>query len=204
MKPLLLISIVVLGLLVLLPQGWTDNQEAQLETADAQVNQLQQQNETLMTEQEQLQSEKGDLLLQNQQMHQDLAELEAAYEHLNAQNQTLQAEFAAAAWVADMNLTIAFVAGLVIFLAMSAVSVTAFAIARGTRLTQPQPSANLPEQSKTDELGYDRWASRRYRDQAIQKARLLERWERQSLLAFQKSRLASAVSKQRRMEREMA
>ncbi len=163
----------------------------------------QQQNDVLLAQQQQLQSEKDALALQNQQMQQNLTALQSGYQQLNGQNQALQAEFAADEQMDTTNLAMAFWAGAAVLLVVSAVTVTAVAIIQSLSLAQPQSSEALPEPFVT--LEPNPWASREYRDRAIQKARLIEQWERRSLQVSKSPHPAPVVvNHQRRVKQNTA
>lgn len=189
-KFLLLIVVVVLGVMVLVLLSQAGIQQAQLESLRAQVDQLQQQNHVLVAQQAQLNSEKENLLSQSQQLGQYLTSLQAAYQQEHAQNQLLQAEIAAAEQPANGNASIVFWAGLVGLLAMATGVPASFAIAR--RLYRAQNHGDQPIKSPADTL----WASQKYREQAIQKARLIELWERHSVLAYWNSHRISLPNHQ--------
>ena len=187
-KSLLLITVVVLGLIVLASTGQVGAQQAEFENLRSQVVQFQQQNQTLAAQQEQIQSEKEHLLAQNGRMQQDLTTVQVAYQQLDAQNQSLQTEIAAAVQAANETPSSAFWVSLVGLLVVSAVFAATLVIVWSTHPTPAQSSRELSsdmqlEQAEAD----DPWASRDYRDQAIRKARLIEQWERRSILTNRNS-----------------
>jgi chromosome segregation ATPase len=160
----------------------------------------QQQNDALLAQQQQLQRERDAVALQNQQMQQNLSTLQSGYQQLNGQNQALQAEFAADEQMDTTNLAVAFWVGAAVLLVVSAVIVTTVASSRASPGTA-QASAVLPEPSA---LEADPWISREYRDRAIQKARLIEQWERRSLQISQSPHAAPVMSNQRRVKQNTA
>ena len=180
LKPLLLVVVLVLGFMVVSLLGQAGAQQARLEILYLRTELLQQQNHTLAARQALLDREKENLLSQNQQMQQHLASLQAAYQQARTQNRQLQAVITVAGQLKNVNWSIIFWLGLVGLLTMATVVLAAFVIARriGPRLNessgaQPEgPAAETP------------WASPEYRHLAIQKARKIEQWERQSVLAY--------------------
>lgn len=162
----------------------------------------QQQNDALIAQQQQLQRERDAVALQNQQMQYNLTALQSGYQQLNGQNQALQAEFAADKQMDTTNLALAFWAGAAVLLVVSSVIVTAAAFVQSLSLRQPQSSEAQPEPFVT--LEPNPWASREYRDRAIQKARLIEQWERRSLQVSQRGYPASVVNNQRSMKQNTA
>lgn len=179
-KSLLLVVVFVLGLVVILLLSQAGVQQAQLEILRLQADRLQMQNDALVAQQAQLDSEKASLLLQNQQMQQRLASFQAAYQQVRSQNQQLRATIATAGQIANVNWPSLFRLGLVGLLVTMTVIVIALEAARRIVLTSGQPPDDHPEEIAAD----DPWASPEYRLMAIQKARQIEQWERQSVLAY--------------------
>lgn len=179
-KSLLLFGVFVLGLVVILLLSRAGVQQAQLEVLRLQASRLQQQNNALIAQKAQLDREKEYLLSQNQQMQQHLASLQAAYQQVHGQNQQLRAIIATAGQITNVNWPSVFRLGLVGLLVTMTVILTALAIARRIILAPGQSPDDHPEATATD----DPWASPEYRLLAIQKARQIEQWERQSVLAY--------------------
>jgi len=181
-KSLLLVVVFVLGLVVILLLSQAGVQQAQLEILRLQADRLQLQNDSLVARQAQLDSEKAYLLSQNQQMHQRLASFQAAYQQARNQNQQLRAIIATAGQIANVNWPSVFRLGLVGLLVTMTGIVMAFEVARRIILASGQSPDDQPKEIEM----VDPWASPEYRLMAIQKARQIEQWERQSVLAYLK------------------
>ena len=179
-KSLLLFGVLLLGIMVIVLLSQAGVQKAQLEILRLQADQLQQQNNTLVARQAQLDSEKEYVLSQNQHMQRHIASLQAAYQQVRGQNQRLRAIIAVSGQLADVNWSSIFWLGLAGLLTTAAVVLTTLAIARRIVPAPNQSSDNQPDELATDNL----WASPEYRSLAIQKARQIEQWERQSVLAY--------------------
>ncbi|OGO37847.1 MAG: hypothetical protein A2W35_03020 [Chloroflexi bacterium RBG_16_57_11] len=179
-KSLLLCVVLILGIMILVLIGQTGIQQARLEMVSLQFDRMQQQKLDLAARQAQLDREKQGLLLQNQQMQQHLASWQVAYQQERARSQRLQAMNAVTVQLAAFNWSGLFWLGLVGVLTIAIVVVAVFAIARHYVLNPSNAYHERLEEAATD----DPWASREYRRLAIQKARQIEQWERQSVLAY--------------------
>ena len=179
-KSLLLFALLILGIVAVALLGQASLQQAQLEILRLQADRLQQQNNALIARQAQLDSEKEYVLSQNQHMQRHIASLQAAYQQVRGQNQRLRAIIAMSGQLAAVNWSSIFWLGLAGLLTTAAVVLTTLAIARRIVPAPNQSSDNQPDELATDNL----WASPEYRLLAIQKARQIEQWERQSVLAY--------------------
>ena len=179
-KSLLLFGVLLLGIMVIVLLSQAGVQKAQLEILRLQADQLQQQNNALVVRQAQLDSEKAYLLSQNQQMQQHLASIQAAYQQVRGQNQQFRTIIAVTRQLADVNWSGIFWLGLVGLLVTTTIVSTAYAVAHRSVLAPSQAPDDHPEETAVD----NPWASPEYRLLAIQKARQIEQWERQSVLAY--------------------
>jgi hypothetical protein len=191
-KSLLLFALLILGIVTVALLGQASLQQAQLEILRLQADRLQQQNNALIARQAQLDSEKEYVLSQNQQMQRHIASLQAAYQQVRGQNQRLRAIVAVSGQLIDVNWSSIFWLGLAGLLATATIVITALAVARPIVPALSQSSGNPPDKLATD----NPWASPEYRFLAIQKARQIEQWERQSVLAYWNPHRTSMTSYQ--------
>lgn len=191
-KPLLLLVVLILGIMVLVLLGQAGVQQARLEMVSLQFDQMQQQKLDLVARQAQLDREKQSLIWQNQQMQQRLASWQAAYQQEHARSQQIQIMNAVTGQLAAVNWSGLIWLGLAGSLATAILLITILAAGRRIVSTPDVLFNDRPE----EQVGENPWASPEYRRLAIQKARQIEQWERQSVLAHWHPLLGSTPSYQ--------
>lgn len=191
-KSLLLCVVLILGVMVLVLIGQAGIQQARLEMVSLQFDRMQQQKLDLAARQAQLDREKQSLLLQNQQMQEHLASWQAAYQQERLRSQRLQAMNAVSGQLATFNWSGLIWLGLVGSLATVVTILTTLAASRRVVSAPAELIYERPEEPVEE----NPWASPEYRRLAIQKARQIEQWERQSVLAYWHPHPSSTLSYQ--------